>query len=114
MYLMTRLKMEKEEIAEPGNWTLRTDPGLPAFSMLQRRHRTMSPSGALGPQESTQAYHAGKRGRSQPGLYCIDRLPDHCFMEASWRGSHLGDHGKWDPCKASEYGRVVFGESRTF
>lgn len=109
MYLMTGLKMEKEGIAEPENWTLRTDRGLTAFSMLQRRHRTMSPSGALGPQESTQAYHAGKGGRSQTGLCCISRLPDHCFMEASRRGPHLEDHGKWNPCKASEYGRAVFG-----
>lgn len=50
----------------------------------------LSPSGALGlpgPQESTQAYHAGKGGRSQTGLCHMGRLPDHCFMEASWSGS---------------------------
>lgn len=31
MYLMTGLKTGKEEIATPGNWTLRTDPCLAAL-----------------------------------------------------------------------------------
>lgn len=92
-----------EGIAGPGSWTPRTDPCLAALSHAAERKQTdvsLRISGTSWSPGKHPGLPCWERPRWDPDRPISGRLAGLYFMEGSWSGPHLEDHGKWDLVKS--------------